>query len=461
MLKEFSLSAVLEAKDAKHDRISLHVKHRIYYGSQERIETFRQFLAPPVALRTGESLEPYGRLFNRSRLSVWAPLTIRRSTRGASHASPPPLFSGEYYFRTAAGSEQWLTNLELSVNPTRFLRHQNPVTFLSSRQNLAATDPTFFRAVPIADVAEASLDDEDNFIPNTSEFARLSDGALWARILRTYLTGVLRLIDDDTELAAGGDGVWMQFEEQVSGARFTLRQAEVYFDFLVIGPTPIGLVSSLESPLQSYPLTARDYPVESASSWEAMSRVLTLQVRAGVKVKIYAKTNRRVRFEVTYEMNDVGLRSTATGRNYVRRRQTFGTLSGVERRLDELRGDAANEVNKVLRHIKNRVSLPATPHTALDLLIDFTRALNNRESARILLDTLLYKGSITSLPQYRLALDKLRRAGILEALPGNHRKEHVVTAPYRHPLRMLREHGASPYLDIRHRTRASDPPRPE
>ena len=236
-----------------------------------------------------------------------------------------------------------------------------------------------------------------------------------------------------------------------------MREAETYFDFIVSGPTPISLVSSLEGPLQSYPLSARDYPAEPASSWEGMSRVLTLQVREGVKVKIYAKTSRRVRFEVTYDMRYVRLRSTPTDGTYTRKRQTFRNLSGVERRLDELREDAANEVNKVLRHIRNRVSLPATPHTAIDLLIDFTRALNNRENARILLDALLFKGSITSLPRYKLALAKLRQAGILEALPTNHGKEHVVTAPYRHPLRMLRDHAAFPNLSIRQRTRGPHP----
>ena len=110
--------------------------------------------------------------------------------------------------------------------------------------------------------------------------------------------------------------------------------------------------------------------------------------------------------------------------------------------------------DRVIRHMRSQASLPATPKTAVDLFWDIAKALDTAENARTIVSILLHKGSITSQPQLRVSLGKLRRAGILRAQPESQRREHVVTEQYQHPLRMLRLRGAYPHLTTRHRTYA-------
>ncbi len=245
-------------------------------------------------------------------------------------------------------------------------------------------------------------------------------------------------------------------------SRFNLTCAETYFEFSSGGLTPIWLVASLEEPLRSYNelrLRVRDYPIPPIWDGIGMSRVLTLTIRNGVKLKIYAKTDRRVRVEVVHDLTSALIPAEIGDLGSSRKKHTFATIEGVARLLDALRNDAAKVVNDVFRHLRNSAALPATDKTGIDLVRDFTTTVKLRDTARILFDALIDKGSITSLTQYRVALARLRKAGILQTQDTNHRKEHVVTAQYRHALKMLREHSAFPHLTIRHRTRMDRAPR--
>lgn len=461
-LQQFSLSIHVQGKEARHDKLSLRVKHAILNGSEEALELFRQYLAvPPRRIRETDTGETWGRVFKRPHLSLWVPLKIRNSSKGVGSSFPLPLFTGEYAFKHAIGSNQWITDLDLSLNPTRFLRNQDPETFIPSRGpprgTFSSSDASFFEQSDVRTGGEGSLDNTDNWMPDTPEFARLYDPRLGQRILRTYLNGVLQTIDADLQRVANLPGVPISYREQTDLGRFNLTSAETYFEFSSGGLTPIWLVASLEEPLRSYnelPLTVHDYP--PIWSGIGMSRVLTLTIRTGVTLKIYAKTNRRVRFEVVHD-------SSARFRNVgkpgsARKKHTFASIESVARLLDELREDAADVVNHVIAHLRNRVALPATDKTAIDLVRDFTTTVRMRDIARILFDALIDKGSITSLTQYKGALERLRKAGILQTQETNHRKEHVVTMQYRHALLMLRRHSAFPHLTTRHRTRQAIPP---
>ena len=172
-----------------------------------------------------------------------------------------------------------------------------------------------------------------------------------------------------------------------------------------------------------------------------------------MKLRVYAKTNKRIRFEVIHDLRHARFRATDATRSNARLRHTAPTLPSVCAMLDRLRADAADIVNRVIRHMRSQASLPATVKTAVDLLFDIVKALGNAENARMLVSILLYKGSVTSQPQFQSALQKLRQAGIMRAQERNRRREHVVTEQYQHPLQMLRRHSAYPNLTTRHRTR--------
>src|SRR5450755_253845 len=124
-LPPFSLTSTVRGEDARHDKISLLIKNLILTGSEHAIHALRSHLAIPPPGISGGRAARYGTLFNRPGNSVWMPLKIRASERGRSAASPLPLFEGTYSFRSPPWPYEWLTEAELSLNLTRFIRNQN------------------------------------------------------------------------------------------------------------------------------------------------------------------------------------------------------------------------------------------------------------------------------------------------------------------------------------------------
>jgi hypothetical protein len=466
VLPEFSFEQTLSAIRGKHDKITLYVRHRICEGTSEHIDSFRHFLAVPTAVTQSVAGNAdlggyYGRIFNRPSETgtFWKPLEIRSSRRGSRVAIPLPLFRGKYKFgpRPSSPDEtaQIETALELFLNPTRFLRNQNPETYIPPTENFAHTSATFYESPSVTEGDEFSLDRSDNWIPASPEFERLRHPRFLRRIIRDYLEGVMREIDRDTERAAALHEVQVGVREMTIADRFNLKEVETYFDFAVPDGTSIERVRSFEPLLPSFserPQTATDYPVLRPHLWRENSRVLTISIRPGVKLRIYAKTNKRIRFEVIHGLRHA--RVLVPGTTVKRKmHHTAPSLAEVYRMLDRLRADAAEIVNRVIRHMRSQASLPATPKAAVDLLFDIVKAIGNAENARTLVSILVHKGSVTSQPQFQTVLAKLRRAGILQAQQESRRREHVVTEQYQHPLEMLRRHSAYPHLTTRHRTR--------
>src|ERR1700724_1642711 len=95
-----------------------------------------------------------------------------------------PLFGGEYSFHfeeiLLPSSPQSIdAKLRLTLNPTRFLRHQNPEKYVPARRMFPAPAATFFRRELVPVETEYALDNEDNWIPDSSEFYSLSHPNFW------------------------------------------------------------------------------------------------------------------------------------------------------------------------------------------------------------------------------------------------------------------------------------------
>jgi hypothetical protein len=470
LLPQFSFDAVVKPVSTKHDKLTLTEKHRIYKGAtDEKISKFRNHLCiPPEAERgvvgairrewwdrnfPGVVIsEQWGRIFARGNASrYWIPLEARKVSSGSI---PAPLINCQYSFRRTSSSDQspeFRTELKLWPNVTEFIRNQNPQTFIPPRRNFAATSATFYEigAVPTGD--EYALDGiSKNWIPDLPEFWRLHDPWFFERQLQTYLEGMMREIDSDATRAA--ELVGLRYDDINAPDRFTLHEVETFVDFSA--PIhPIDLVRSLQQPLESYNQlrkNSKDYPSVEASSLQENCRVLSIIARPGVRVKFYPKTNRRFRLETTHNLRVAKFRS---GDKWRTLRITAPDLNGISAILQRVRADAADVMNDVIRHLKGQNALPATPKTAVDLLMDIAAAVSNPEHARTIISILLDKGSVTSRQPLCESLGELRAAGIFRAQPRNGRREHVVTEQYQYALTMLREYGASPHLTARHRTR--------
>ena len=455
LLPQFSFDVVVQPGEGKFDKITLWIDHGICQGTINQIQLFKRALA-------------LGRIFNQpgGRPKSW--MQIRRASRPGANGSPP-LFTGEcsfafaeWYDPTNPNPQSARTKLRLNLNLSRFLHHQSSSDYIPPRRDFAATTATFFEADALPETDEFALDDEDNWIPDLPAFENLARPGFSDRIVRDYIEGLLREIDSDATRAAdsvpvqAADFLPFWFQDDLSDKRFNVRYVETYFEFAVLGMSPPHVVSSLEPLLQSYNelgLTGKDWRFAGPQPWSGLSRVLIVKIRTGVLLRVYAKTNRRVRFEVVHDLTKASVPKLPTESIAEEARHTSPTLDGVYRILRRVRTDAAQIVNSIFEHMRNRAALPSTPKTSLRFLSDVLREVGDDDDAELILWLLIERRGVTSLPRLRSALKKLHRAGILRVQQRNRRREYVVTEQYQYPLQMLWLRGAYPHLTTRHRTR--------
>lgn len=441
------LSCHVKPRDAKHDRLTLAVKHRVFIAPDgDDAGTFRNALAVNPRAASGSLTDDWGVIFNRPK---WGGMVIRK-TRTAAVPHPPPLFRGTYKFQSGAGGFQ--TQLCLILNPTRFLRYQKAEVLILDPANLNSSSLSYFKSDAPNLGGEESLDGNDNWLPNTPEFRQIRDIRSWER---NYLEGVLRLINADVDRAADHETVRLNSKELEGADRFSLRTVETYFEFASGKVSPLWLITTLEPMLRSFSergVKRREYPTEEP--WDQNSYSLTMALCEGVTLKMYSKTNERIRIEIFHDLGSLKFTPPLS--------QTSANLEGIVRKLEIIRKDPAKWTNAVLRHLESVATIPATDKTPLDLLSDFSivaERKGGRELARRMLEILLNKGCITSIPAFRSVLRDLRESGILCVQGRSKRRENVVTEQYRHGLQTLQTKGVLISLFVRHRTRGPALPR--
>lgn len=301
-LPEFSFDHTVSAKSAKHDKINLLIEHGSFRGTIGRLNTFKKHLGGPPPGRGPLAGSSYSRIFTAA--SKDRKINIRKSGKGAATSLPTPLFSGSYEFRSEARTSDQtdeavvLGKLVLSLNPTRFLRFQNPATYFPPRKKFTKHRATFFQERIVPETDERALDGKDNYIPDNSNFEFANASPLWSRNLRTYIDGVLGTIEEDMVRAGSLREVRVARVPSEQARPFNLRTVETYFEFRFANPLQIvrdigpllRSFNELKTSTDHYQPRRTKSPVLSRT-WERDSLVITKNIRTGVKLKLYAKTD--------------------------------------------------------------------------------------------------------------------------------------------------------------------------
>lgn len=448
-LPPFSFEAAVSADTARQDKVEIMADHGTSFDEAGEVALFLHYLGGPPS-HSDEESAAFGRIFCRPRRQVppFADQQIRRRSVGRQPGIAAPLFSG--LLRVIGSSAPWRVATLVSLNPTRFVRHQVGI-YPTRMMQLEGTSPTpcLFRAdVPSQHEGEFALMDQDNWIPDNRRWERFASPRLWPRHLRYYVSGALGGITSDIQRAAVPVGVSI---ERATRNWLNVLSVETYWEFAANDPT--GAVRSLEPWLSTYAsaqLSSADYPVQSAENVEN-SRRISLQTRIGETLKIYAKTNRRIRFEVTHCLG---------GNSPFRLRAGGHTFSDVDALLgifSQLAECAASRVNSVLHHFRCRASTPEAHKPVLWFVADVLAACDTPSAAREILQVLVNNGSIVVgagsafgiVHQANIA--RLARKGVL--VSSNRR--YAVTAPYRRALEQMQSPEAGFLLDARRRRRNS------
>lgn len=246
-----------------------------------------------------------------------------------------------------------------------------------------------------------------------------------------YAGIVDRLLANEVTQAINGPSAQAQFLPS-----YTLHGIELYWEF-----DQDDAISYLVGLRQSLLATSRDimedtYPIENPSfRIEGQSPSYKIKLTKYSSLKVYAKTNRRVRFEVSFRDDGINI-ATKVGPSNGRR--THQSLAGISALLPLLATKAARHVNLLLQSITAEPT-PSSNHTSLQLVLAITREAGHPYVAETIISALVALGRVALFKNdpLRDAVHRLKERGILQTDPPGS-PTYVVTSQYKQPLQRLR-----------------------
>jgi len=334
-----------------------------------------------------------GWIFNRvSSSRIYDPFRV--SSKGWEDQCPRPLFAGKMNLRARVDEhlnfEFYLVNLDFHLNFCQFLHFNNPTTRQEEAFQVGVHREDEARTSESSD-GEFSLDGKDNWIRNRGySYLRWHQVK---RILGIYITRVKEAVTQElvraTRFASIEEAKQNRFLRDCNNAqKYKLEYCEIAWEFQ--DEHPVRRIDELLPVFRLYSqdrVEVNEYRVTNV--YEGYARSVIARLGNGNQLAVYAKTNRRLRFEVRYRMNRGCAPSPLSAK-------TARTQSEMIALVDELKIDAVAKMNTLFSLIRSR-SAPALPHsvTPLDLiLITIGHCRQNREVAEMILNQLSTRGSV-------------------------------------------------------------------
>ncbi|MDA7640568.1 hypothetical protein N8787_02930 [Opitutaceae bacterium] len=383
-----------------------------------------------------------------------------------------PIFGGKMIIRDLTDPDdlyasRMLTrmNVYLTLNAVRFLIYQTlPENFDDDPSNFNLGDPNIRKSGKYADVEgnrrrsfEISLDGNDNWIAH-EEWETFSRGEAWQFHLRRYIVAVSEAFQSEFERSTEGQNA--QISPEGNGLSYQLDVVENFVDFLTPNDceTAIAFVDRLEPFIRMYRKTECDRYDGERDSAGVMghSKSLRLRLTRGIELKIYAKTNRRVRFEVAYRLKDCGRLLHPDDRRSIRRRTE--SMDELMTWFDNLAQDTSERLNSLFTFLNSRMSPTVDQLPAHLLPARISGTLGDRRLTDTILSLLLSAGSISLSPgrdRLRNSVRKLEENGILERAEadGNRCRTFTVAPRWTRALHYLQAETPPPTIRERNRDR--------
>lgn len=377
----------------------------------------------------------------------------------------PPLCSGFCRFRLDSqrlpitGDFIHSAKLYLSLNLQRFIRHQPPQDN-PKRPHTPRLQRRKEKRCLHGD--EQSFDGQDNWLPDTPEWRHYA--------AKEHMAKYLELIGDQMgkELSRACDiieqGV-LQIDREADWERigwdredtYSLSQVETLWEFPA--DNPIATVWELGTKLMHLFKTGGKVAMHEMQVKEAglnyNSPCFSIPIAENVRLKLYAKTNRRIRFEIVHSelwnqraalLKEAGLNPQTGGRSW----------NDVPHLLKALRQRAAKHMNNVMEHLQTVQTPELKPKTLLELITAVFEAIPPtifKQTRMDRIQTMLiwlcfhkgYRGGIKKGP-YSDALKTLAERGIIKF--DHKRKFYVLTNAYKDAAAALSSIAGDPLLAL-------------
>jgi hypothetical protein len=452
-LPEFSLEATVSAETATHDLIRCELGGLRIRGEGHHIVEFQDRMCVPASMerdpyRASSEFSDRLMIFSRPRGDVrerpnYLPVRKKRFAYGGQSIDRP-LFGGTWRFLKVqnvfnSATQETNTKFHLSLNPTRFVRCQSPRLPRPAGQWLA---PVLFSQKAENGDDEFSLDDDDNWIPDTDPFNRYISGDRWEEHFQRYYEGVTDTLVHEATRQSTCESVPGSVTPDVSIPSTRLRQVETYWEFA--SPNPILQIEALDSLLPRLTRRLRrhaHYVPENAQGirrafWEQNFHnnlvSYRMELERGVTLRIYAKTNRRIRFEVVHEMGHqkYALPGGANGDNW----------NSIPEQVLSLREHAAVAVNRTLLFLNQQNIVPLSTISPMDFLTKLSVLCKNDQRAKFVLSKLIAHGSVdarSNCSGIKRALNRLSSEGVLEY--HSPKGTYTVAPDYRRAFNRIKE----------------------
>ncbi len=462
LLPNFTFASRVTPETGRQDKVEIQIGAWAVLGdSEEDIRHFYTRLgAPPPVNRRSRRREDHGRaygwLFGRVDDSEWQgtktlrvrrdALTIEAAGNQPPQIIPPPLFADSCIWKARridgpALPIQTTAKLDLTINPTRFVRHQptqRPLPQGLQEQELG-----------LPPYGEASYDRNDNWLPQSGRLFSYAKPERWREHVFRYLTMIETAFASEIGRVAS---LLLMPTPVRSSDRYSVGFVETYWEWL--SDDPLKVVHDLQRPLRAFSRRrgiARTYDCDLAREDQHDFITISVETAPGETLKIYSKTNQRIRVEVTHRLNgstpfqfprEVG----DDGEVHRSRAHVFTSKSGVLNFFDRLRERAAEIVNAVMAHFEGQAYLPESQISGFYLLAKITHAVKDFPTARSLASTLVNIGRISAGGIDERSAQGIRALTLHGVIERTRRNTYVVTGPYRRALETLHMHANAPLL---------------
>ena len=421
-MSEFSLRNRLNIADVRQDKIEVNIEGWTVTTTNTLIVNFIRHLG---RADRNDSIYKY-RVFNldNSCNHLGAKRKLNILTKPLRNQSRL-LFSGYLELGKSnhdgiTGRNTYTLKLFLSLNPTRFCVHQNKRTRGGNR----FLSPTLLsREIPNNSDDEFSLDGNDNVAISRMAKSNLSS-SFYRGMLQTYINEIINYFDAELQTFSY-DG----FEIRSDRLSFSIPYVENYWDVECEDPTyETNRLKDCFAGL-SNSNRVREYRTEN----DGASLSLICKLRRGENLKIYAKTNRKIRVEIAQKYNKNA--DLTANRAY-----EVPTMEGILNFLLESEQSATNQANKYINALYEHLDYtPILRKTPVDFVTFLYSAVGDINLARSILSELVTNGGFPrsyakNIPSN--VITSLKNAGLISYL-GKPHSRFVVHRRFRNAVSIL------------------------
>lgn len=433
-LIQFTPNTRVEARNAMIDRMQLMVGHWVYFGTEPNVKNALSDLRLATVATAAGAEVPLFRGRTVTNLYRDLPIPFASSGFGGSNYSARPLIAGHMErvsYRNSRSSREvgevvrMVANATLNV--TRFIQAQQFRRI--TRLNRPRLVSEFVLAI---EPNEDWYQDEFPLVPSTNVL--IGDNRKYAHALSRTLSEHFRdnvetadrLLTDALRFGADGHDVEIR-----RLPHFGLSEIEIYWEF--DHHDPIRQVETMApwlSRLSRELRRSREFVEDYHEHLEGQSLKIELRLGHSKRLRVYSKTNRRVRMEVILE---AGAISAICGA------RTSTNLEEASGWLERLVADAARELNEVLEGAPGEIR-EVPQRTPVELVSRLFEAVGDEQVARAMLSTLIAYGRFAPGLNDALAdaRDAMSRRGLIQTLRSRSRV-YVIADEYASALETLQE----------------------